>query len=232
MGRAHVTFPEPPSYQSVRIKLARAESLISQLPEIFDTYLATEPFQFRFGIAHDGEGELEVSILRTPDEATGILGDILHNLRAALDNLACDAVRRRGGDDQAVYFPISNSEAHWEKAVERSGLRKAGDTVIAVFKGLSPWSGGNEYLRALHELNIIDKHRAVAPSFLGGHTEVRAPFDQFGRPSVERAWIEVQSTDWNFADDTVLEGRPVVTTLEEMLLLCRLLLESVDALDQ
>jgi hypothetical protein len=37
-----------------------------------------------------------------------IVGDIIHNLRAALDLAACDLVRIRGGNDNGVYFPFCN----------------------------------------------------------------------------------------------------------------------------
>jgi hypothetical protein len=107
-----------------------------------------------------------------PPRFSVIIGDCLHNLRSALDNLAYQLAETGYGGPipdsiaKSVEFPIFLTRGDWN-------YRKAGAKRIthmragakAIIKGLQPYNRGDEtaashdLLWILHKLNNIDKHR-------------------------------------------------------------------------
>jgi hypothetical protein len=93
-------------------------------------------------------------------------GDILHNLRSALDHLACALVLANGGTiTSRTEFPIFENAPKSNKdkaklAGKIEGMRQ--EAKIYIFN-VQPYQQGNKAnaLRRLHKLNIIDKHRLV-----------------------------------------------------------------------
>jgi hypothetical protein len=90
-------------------------------------------------------------------------GDILHNLRSALDHLAYQLVIIGiGGIEPTwkVYFPVADSPAIYEttKMGKIKGMRQ--EAIDAIDRA-KPYKGGDDTLWCLHRLNIIDKHRLV-----------------------------------------------------------------------
>lgn len=94
-----------------------------------------------------------------PAEIPLIIGDILHNLRCALDYIACGLV----GDNcvtSKTKFPIRLDPHDWEV----SGLRMvdgASKEAIETLRRLRPYEGGDSRFCILHALNNIDKHRLL-----------------------------------------------------------------------
>jgi|SRR5215212_2196849 len=112
---------------------------------------------------------VRVEVLSQPSVRLGLLiGDCLHNLRSALDNLAYELAVAYTGDPlpDAVAtrseFPILGDRPM--KAGERQrkigGIHPDAQTII---EGLQPYQRGQHYavdpLWVLHELSNIDKHR-------------------------------------------------------------------------
>lgn len=117
------------------------------------------------------------SIAEQPDPAiASIIGDILHNLRAALDHLAVDLTReglRLEGKEMSrtafgeAAFPINADKAGFET----NGSKKiknwppVAQTLIAE---LEPFKGGGHEWSAdlwcLHQLDILDKHKMLVPA--------------------------------------------------------------------
>lgn len=56
-------------------------------------------------------------------------------------------------------FPFTESA---EKLTKNS---KAGPEFVELLRGLTPYRGGNIALRGLHDLDILDKHEMVLPTF-------------------------------------------------------------------
>ena len=98
-----------------------------------------------------------------PTELSAIIGDAIHNLRAALDLLACELVRLNGGSDEDVYFPFAADAIAFERKLKKSHIDRAGPAVVEHMKGLRAYKGGNVPLRALHDLDIADKHQMLLP---------------------------------------------------------------------
>lgn len=101
-----------------------------------------------------------------PQSAPLMIGDAVHNLRAALDLAMCDIARLRDKSADKVKFPFAENSAGLEKTIKKSGLRRLGDDVVQVLMNLKPYKGGNIGLRGLHDLDVSDKHKLVLPIYL------------------------------------------------------------------
>lgn len=102
-----------------------------------------------------------------PPELSYVFGDIVHNLRTALDWLAIVVVEANEGNPKGVYFPFSKDENGFDEALHKSNLRRAAAAVVDEVRNLKPYYGGHDLLRMLHELDIIDKHRKIVSTVLG-----------------------------------------------------------------
>jgi hypothetical protein len=67
-----------------------------------------------------------------------------------------------------VLFPFCETPKDFAEAVKRRKLTRAGPEVIKILAGLKPWKGGNPLLRAIHDMDILDKHQALVPIIAGG----------------------------------------------------------------
>jgi hypothetical protein len=95
------------------------------------------------------------------EDLATITGDILHNLRSALNLLYCQLVdANRKALSESDDFPISDSRKKFE--ARRTEIRsRVGKDAAKVLKTLEPYKGGNDALWRLHKLNIVDKHRLL-----------------------------------------------------------------------
>jgi hypothetical protein len=107
-------------------------------------------------------------------DVVAISGDLIHNLRSALDHLAQQLVfvgsphLTTSTISRHIGFPIAKSVTDYEtiKAGKVEGMRPEAKEAI---DRLKPYKGGNDPLWRVHELDNIDKHRAlftVAHDFL------------------------------------------------------------------
>jgi hypothetical protein len=120
-----------------------------------------------------------------PDEFRLIIGDCLHNLRSALDNVVYELALAHIGinpfpEDRArlLEFPIFGNRAMkaWEC---RNKIGCIPPDAQAIIKGLQPHNRGDEFasdpLWKLHELNNMDKHRAPHITLLAVSTVADFP---------------------------------------------------------
>src|SRR5216683_4202653 len=99
-------------------------------------------------------------------DVVAISGDIIHNLRSALDHLAHQLVfvgsphLTTSTISRNIGFPIAESMAKYEaiKVGKVEGMRPEAKEAI---DRLKPYKGGNDPLWRVHELDNIDKHRAL-----------------------------------------------------------------------
>jgi hypothetical protein len=112
-------------------------------------------------------------------EVVAIAGDVVHNLRSALDHLAQQLVRvgltitppvvaLTDKELRQVEFPVSETVEKYQadKARKVKGMQPR---AIEAIDRLKPYKGGNDALWRIHELDNIDKHRSlftVAHDFL------------------------------------------------------------------
>ena len=171
--------PLPP-FEAPRLKLRRARYHIGDLQQQISAYLGRYPFFLK--IEADPTfvgGKKWVAHVReeVPIDLAAIVGDVIHNLRAALDLLACELVKANGQSDDNVRFPFAGAAAGIDEMIKRRNMDRASPAVVALIKNLAPYKGGNAALRALHDLDIMDKHQALipvsdmisAPQYIGIH---------------------------------------------------------------
>lgn len=100
-----------------------------------------------------------------PPLLPAIIGDVVHNARAALDMaLAQILIHRLGHSPRHIRFPVHASRESLLLACRREGLRELGPALLrAIVQDIRPYWGGRDRLCVLHELDIIDRQSALMP---------------------------------------------------------------------
>ena len=126
--------------------------------------------------------------VKTPDPSWGLLvGDCVHNARSALDHLAyqlaCLNLGRDLNEDEAkkIQFPIAEDPAKFAKMRGRiDNLADVDRARIEVLQSFNAWDESiwgtlrmpgppapiPSYLLQVHQLDIIDKHRTMHPTWV------------------------------------------------------------------
>jgi hypothetical protein len=130
------------------------------------TGVAPHPFTFMFDDRFQKVPTLSFDVI-------SLAGDVIHNLRSALDHLAnqlalvgCPTLTDK--ELRQIEFPIAETLKKYEddKARKVKGMRPE---AVKAIDDLKLYKGGNDPLWRLHELDNIDKHRTlftVAHDFL------------------------------------------------------------------
>jgi hypothetical protein len=149
----------------IRVKIERAKQHIHELNSEIRAFFDTNPFIV--GTKRNPKTRqliyYLVSVHEVPLTIAAIAGDILQNLRSALDHLAYQLVlvgRGSGDPLRHVYFPIADDAKKYEseKIKKTRGMREA---AIKAIDAVKPYRGGNDILWHLNRLNNVDKHRLL-----------------------------------------------------------------------
>jgi hypothetical protein len=153
---------KPLDLRGARLKIERAKKHIADLDAQRVAFLGTDPY---YGVPKfNAEANCTEYILQSlpviPDSIPLILGDAVHNLRSALDYVACELVRSVNVEPDKVYFPISDGPEKYEgnSGGQTNGIPPEAKKDI---DRMRPYRGGNNSLWAIHKLDIIDKHRLL-----------------------------------------------------------------------
>lgn len=218
------------SFWMARLKVDRARTLINEVAVELDSYRADPPVEHRRGVGEDGY-YIETEVKSGPVKTAPIIGDVIHNLRSSLDLTASELARINGKSDKNTYFPISDSEGSLDERIHSTKFHLAGDDAVELLKTFKPYRGGNAALRAIHDLDIRDKHTALIPtaSLLG--TRMIAPYrDGVLHPEEATVEIDPKSIKLKFPNDTAFAGDEVIPTLENLVDLVDGIVESFAAL--
>jgi|tagenome__1003787_1003787.scaffolds.fasta_scaffold20595028_1 hypothetical protein len=184
-----------------------------------------------------------------PGELRLTAADALYNLRSALDQAVSRCAVQAGYSGRKTYFPHGQDKAGFEESL-RSRCPGVPESVRNAITALEPYYGGTSYLlRALHDLNILDKHSdliEIAPtlrSFAIGPPEIIGPLPE-GVPL--KRWIRRENVYESiepstlpadqsfkvtmmitFADVEAIKGQSVTKILRELVELTR----TVDAIE-
>jgi hypothetical protein len=156
----------------------------------------------------------------TPPEFPLIVGDIVHNLRTALDIAMCDVARVRGKSTDKIKFPFAISSETLEKALT-GDVKKLGDDIIELLRACEPHRKGNKALRALHDLDIDDKHKLILPADF---------FFTIGADNGHYTWSATPDLPikvYTLMLDGPFEGEPVVPTMEALIELAEGIVEAL-----
>lgn len=144
-------------------KVQRAEQLIRSIEQGIEAFSRTDWCVVNLTRKPNGNYDLRFEFHSLPNDVATEVGDAIHNLRAALDLLAVALVRRAGASVKNVRFPFADSDATLEKAITWAKFHRASHEDKVILRSLRPYKGGNVLLRALQDLDIQDKHRALIP---------------------------------------------------------------------
>ena len=114
-----------------------------------------------------------------------MIGDVIHNLRSALDITVFGMAGHRA---PKIRFPFSKKAEGLNSSIKDGYVKFAGTKVVETIHSLQPYPTGNGALYAVHALSLQDKHRLLVltgqrAAFLVGedHAEILKPLF---RPSV------------------------------------------------
>lgn len=152
-------------FSLITVKVERAKRHFQELRQEVESFFKTNPY--KVGTKRDPQTRrliyYVVSVAPTPKTIPSIAGDLLHNLRSALDNLAYQLFRVGSGNTATarhVYFPIYDDEAKYRS--DRMGkVRGMEQAAIDAIDAVRPFKAGNDLLWKLHTLDNIDKHRTL-----------------------------------------------------------------------
>lgn len=169
---------ELPSLNSAHIKLGRAVEHLQGLQLEFQRFNDSKPYEIRNERNFDTGQKMLVyyPLGSIPSNWVAVIGEILFNLRSALDLAVYElTVWEKGTPLKQTEFPIFDDEdaffklkkngdsAHGSGLYKIRGLRQ--DTIDGI-TSIQPFNtrklyGGVAFLSLLQEMNIIDKHREL-----------------------------------------------------------------------
>jgi hypothetical protein len=159
-----------PSLANPRAKLERAQEHLLALDAATGEFFEVDPY----GIVGEFDPQtsdyvFRVKVLREPPLRLGvILGDFIHSLRSALDQLVWQLVLLDGGSpDRSTCFPVASSSAEFQYMAERA-LRGLVPEQVARIEALQPYHAGDRakvhLLTLLPWLSNTDKHQVIHPT--------------------------------------------------------------------
>lgn len=190
---------KPPLHYA-RLKVERAKKHIAEMNEEISRFCDAHlhiPF-----IEHDPDGPGDLLKIGEHyeglDSISMILGDVIHNLRCALDLAISDIERTKCGKNaKYTKFPVYESRNEFVAAI-KGGLEQKVPWHIfnRLLVDIQPYRGGyGESLVHLHNLDIEDKHRGLLDTtYFGDISGIRIRLDD-GR--------EVELGNWRLVRDRV-----------------------------
>jgi len=158
---------------SVDLKIRRAEKHYDELSSLFRK---SKPFKY-FLETNCKTGDKATFAKRDEDvanDAAIIIGDIIHNLKSALDHAywnCTEKFAKSDGERKAIQFPITSTEKALRESVLPGLPSRVSDSFAKALESLKPYrEGGNKLLCAIHDLDVLDKHKLLIPT--GNFTKI------------------------------------------------------------
>ena len=152
---------------AARVRVSRARQHIDELHAELTAFLNADCFRASIEQHPRTRRNIVETVLirRVPKSISAIIGDAIHNARAALDMALAQLVKERlGYAPRHIRFPFQTSRKDLEAACGRGELAQLGPAATAaIVNNICPYAGGNEDLCALHELDILDRQFLVTP---------------------------------------------------------------------
>jgi hypothetical protein len=162
-------------FEASRIKIDRATRHLQELRDDVSNFFQRGAVFVAFEIAPEYSAatgsEMGAFVYREgepiPRHWAAIIGDVIHNARASLDLLASDVHRITGGDAKDtphVHYPFCKERSGLGDMIKSRRLQHAGREFLEIVEQTAPYKGGNDGLRAIHDLDLLDKHQALVPT--------------------------------------------------------------------
>lgn len=152
-------------FREPKLKVKRANQHISDLNREILTFTRKDPYVAV--VDHDSAPGYQLLRVKEryapPEHWPLIIGDAVHNLRSALDIMTCDIMRYHRRGVASVHFPFAPSLEDLEATIERRTVHRARPEIVDVFRELKPYRGGDDFLYAIHDFDVRDKHKLINP---------------------------------------------------------------------
>lgn len=151
-------------FVSARLKMSRAYRHITEVDFEWRQFLKTDFYQLRTDIdPRTGRFGLRVDDVKTvPAMLPTVIGDAIHNLRAALDHITSQIV---GVDDDRVHFPMNIDPERLVASGQFKRIEKANPEIARVIADeIRPDKLRNPPLWSLGRLDNVDKHKLLIPA--------------------------------------------------------------------
>lgn len=148
-------------FLGVYLKLDRASHHINDFKRIVDQWVKANARSVRA----KNKKKPTTWGTKLPRHAPTILGDALHNMRAALDHAYCTLVEANGGKiNSYTKFPIREDRHGCASMIKGQKLGSTPSNAVCDFilNNIQPYGGGKGAdLYGLHSLDISDKHTNI-----------------------------------------------------------------------
>jgi len=230
-----------PLFIGSKLKVKRANQHIDELQRVLLAFLKTD--FYRLHIERDPDGRNNILKFETtkemPCEVPLIIGDTIHNLRSALDLMAYEIVSLAGDTpDRQTQFHFRDTRDELIKTINSGKIKAAPRAIIdIIIDTIKPYEGGNDPLCALHNLDIMDKHKLLIPvasvtALVGASAEDERGnrFEFVNLVVGQGGKLNMVSTDSNlnitnqgqpsfdviFSKGQIFDGQPVIPTLHNL----------------
>lgn len=206
------------------MRTQRATKFIDELKDELRKYAKSETLTASVKFTDNCEPQITLSWPGVGLNPGAILGDCIHNMRTALDLMASELARLNQQNDKNVYFPFAASIDDFPDAIKNRHFDKCGQDAVDLLKTFSPYKGGNEKLRAIHDLDIQDKHTSLILTMATQEFYLQGDVTCLPGASYQ---VPVTTEDHQFTfPPGPLESLPVIETLGELVKLIEAILEA------
>lgn len=213
------------------LKVCRAKEHLAELERIATAWSAETEHGEQIA---PGASPFSTRSTPAPKNVGAIVGDVVHNLRASLDLMAVALVGLKNGNTKSVYFPFAEDEASFPKRIRDKNFHRAGSQAEKLLLEFAPYSGGNKALRALHDLDVQDKHHSLVPHGVSVTTAtMRAVIDEAGIRFVPADdLLSTVGAALTFPPDSVFAGEEIIPVLHQLVELTTSVLKAFEALGE
>jgi len=228
----------------IRVKVERARKHLRDLELARDNFINSKPYRLeRESNLQTGYNIYRVFDIQTPSVEIGlIVGDVIHNLRSALDHLTYQLVLRNGASPtKQTAFPVFDDATKYTTGLAGK-VKGIAQSAIDAIDATEPYQGGKGAgFWVLHYLDIADKHHALLTTLINvtgasftmpgfwerGYRGVGGvSFPNFGKPLKDGDVVATREAEMDndmnlildvaFTEPEVIEGRAVIKTLQQL----------------
>lgn len=158
-----------PPFPDAQLRLERADQHLAELSRRVDDYVERWGGE-SFAVVHGHT--VTATWVPAPEPSFGVVvGDVVHSLRSALDNLVYRVAWLDSGEPQErTQFPIADTPEEFARR-RNAWLRGVSDAHIAWLEEYQPYAGAG-WAAMLRDLSNIDKHRAIVLAAYTGNARI------------------------------------------------------------
>ena len=151
-------------FASPKRRLARANEKITNIKTEIDAFFDAKPYVQAVERNASGFDEHKMKLTRDlPDGITDLTYEAIEAIRSSLDQAAyAIAVACNSKRPDLIHFPIADNAADFEKVV-RGRIKDFPPDILALFRSLKPYQGGNDLIWALNRVRRQAAHRLIVP---------------------------------------------------------------------